>query len=230
MANISVVVSNYNAGKEGILKALMDSWCMQSVEATEYIVVDHNSSDNSVDVAMSYADRLPIRVVRKNDKLGRAPLTIGYGVDRCIGDIVIIGHSDKIVRRDYIKVMTANLAGNEWRIPGECYVGYDDVDAVLNTNVDNRWDYAHSVRMQARHLKDGLHLRAAWTASFHKSNWNSGHLTDKREYGPDDAFYQSSLSNRGNVTRVEECLCIHLQHTRTCDKYYRHPTKTWRDK
>ena len=90
---ISVVIPCYNAA--AFLKEAIDSALAQTRQADEIIVVDDASTDGSVEVALSYGDR--IRLLRSPNAKGTGHgATANRGVMASQGDYIAFLHADDI--------------------------------------------------------------------------------------------------------------------------------------
>ncbi|HRJ00685.1 MAG TPA: glycosyltransferase, partial [Hyphomonas sp.] len=78
---VSVVLPCYNGAST--LAAMLDSLVAQTFKGEwELLFVNNGSTDNSVEIAMSYADRLPVRVVQAY---------IGHGPQGTVGHSYLVG-------------------------------------------------------------------------------------------------------------------------------------------
>ena len=92
-STISVVIPCYNAA--AFLKEAIDSALAQTRQADEIIVVDDASTDGSVEVALSYGDR--IRLLRSPNAKGTGHgATANRGVMASRGDYIAFLHADDI--------------------------------------------------------------------------------------------------------------------------------------
>lgn len=81
--NISVVAANYNNGP--FLKDFFESWADSSHKPKEIIFVDDGSTDNSLEIASTFADILPeLRIVKLEKNTGFAnALNTGIQLAQC---------------------------------------------------------------------------------------------------------------------------------------------------
>ena len=100
MKTVSVVISNYNYAK--YLPEALDSVLGQSHPATEIIVVDDGSTDNSAEILNVYAQKHAVirPVFQKNGGQGRA---MNVGISQSTGDAVLFMDSDDTWYPDKIK-------------------------------------------------------------------------------------------------------------------------------
>ena len=89
---LSVIVPNYNHGR--FLSVCLDALLSQSISATEIIVIDDASTDDSMNVIQSYASRYPsIAMVRDSKNQG-----VVWGMN----------HGLRIARSDYVLFAAAD--------------------------------------------------------------------------------------------------------------------------
>ncbi|MFT4085942.1 MAG: glycosyltransferase family 2 protein [Gordonia sp. (in: high G+C Gram-positive bacteria)] len=81
---ISLVIPCFN--EEGMISACLDSVVAQTRQFDEVIVVDNNSRDRTVQIASSYSDRLPIRLLRESRQGVAFASQAGY--DAAAGDVI----------------------------------------------------------------------------------------------------------------------------------------------
>lgn len=91
---ISIVTPNYNHGH--YLSELIESCLLQSYPHWELIIVDDASTDNSLDVAYSYARKhANIRVLENRENMG-AIYSVNQGFKLSRGDYVVMRSADDI--------------------------------------------------------------------------------------------------------------------------------------
>ncbi|SRR5260221_2739940 len=95
LPGVSVVIPVFN--EEQYLPVCLDSLMAQKIKADEIIIVDNNSTDNSVKVAKKY----PVRIVREKQQ-GITP-TRNRGFNEAKYEIVARTDADTKVPKDWIK-------------------------------------------------------------------------------------------------------------------------------
>lgn len=102
MKTVSVVISNYNYAQ--YLPQTLDSVLAQSHPATQIIIVDDGSTDNSAQILKAYAQKHSIirLVFQENGGQGRA---MNAGISQSTGDVVLFMDSDDIWYPDKIKTV-----------------------------------------------------------------------------------------------------------------------------
>ena len=251
---ISVAVTSYNLAKEGILPAILEAWCRQTIQPDEYVIADAMSEDNTIDIVNQYKDRIPVRIEVQSSREGWCPYTTKYALDHTSGDVIIIDHAERLWRDDYIEVMTRDLQRGEWRTPacGFIYDGYKHadpfpyndgdncIDNILSAPFDQQWEKAkelsHAYVQPTTNIyweTYGGYTRPAWCAVFYRGQWEQriGVLpTDSESQFSNDEWYQRKIwTTEEAVHTIKQLMVIHLYHTRIEHNYWRHPTKTWRD-
>ncbi|MFN4224734.1 MAG: glycosyltransferase [Hyphomonas sp.] len=116
---VSVVLPCYNGAST--LAVMLDSLVAQSYRGEwELVFVNNGSTDNSVELAMSYAGRLPIRVVQAY--AGHGPRgTVGHsytvGFRAAKGDVILVCESDDECDPDWMKHMVKALETCDFAVP-----------------------------------------------------------------------------------------------------------------
>lgn len=104
----SIIIPVYNRPDE--VRELLESLCQQSVTDFEVIIVEDGSAVPCLDVANTYADRMPLNYyVKENGGPGPAR---NYGVERAQGEYVIILDSDVILPRGYLSAVDTALTAS----------------------------------------------------------------------------------------------------------------------
>ncbi|MBI3954938.1 glycosyltransferase [Candidatus Gottesmanbacteria bacterium] len=104
-STISVVIPAYNEEKN--ISVCLDSLVKQSTTRKfEVIVVNNNSSDNTVKIANEYNDKLNLRIIQENQKGRGAARRAGFSVAK--GSIILSTDTDASVPANWIeKIMSA---------------------------------------------------------------------------------------------------------------------------
>jgi len=120
---VSVVLPCYNGAST--LAAMLDSLVAQTFKGEwELLFVNNGSTDNSVEIAMSYADRLPVRVVQAY--IGHGPQgTVGHsylvGFRAAKGDLILVCESDDECDPDWMRSMVKALETCDFAVPALDY-------------------------------------------------------------------------------------------------------------
>jgi hypothetical protein len=101
LPSLSVVIPNYNHGAH--LARCLQSVLSQSLPASEIIVIDDCSTDNSRDIIEDLARRHPvIRFLRNHANQG-AIASFNRGIDQAVGDYLVMIAADDEVRPGYFE-------------------------------------------------------------------------------------------------------------------------------
>ncbi|MEP4889848.1 MAG: glycosyltransferase family 2 protein [Aliiglaciecola sp.] len=89
LPKISVVTAVYNGEKyvEHCIKSIVE----QTYSNIEYVFIDGGSSDNTLNIANKYADKIDILVSEPDNGISDA---MNKGIKACTGDYIIVIHSD----------------------------------------------------------------------------------------------------------------------------------------
>jgi len=131
MRKYSVVIPVYNRPNE--VKELLDSLVEQTYKNFEIIIVEDGSTETSYDVVKAYTDKLDIKYFFKdNSGPGNSR---NYGMQRTIGDYVILFDSDCLIPPQYFNELENAL--NKERLdafggPDNAHASFSDVQKAIN--------------------------------------------------------------------------------------------------
>ena len=110
---VSIIITNYNYGK--YLGKCIRSCINQSLDNNKYeiILVDDNSSDNSLNVAREYKKSFKNLILIKNNKNIGVSKSANKGLKISRGRYVVRVDADDYVNREFLKVLTLFLQENE---------------------------------------------------------------------------------------------------------------------
>lgn len=102
---VSIITVCYNS--ECTIKDTIESVAAQSYENIEYIVIDGNSSDGTMDILSQYEDVIDIMVSEQDRGLYDA---MNKGIDLATGDLIGILNSDDVLSSNYViqKIVNAS--------------------------------------------------------------------------------------------------------------------------
>ena len=95
LPSLSIVIPNYNHGRH--LPACIGSVMSQSVPATEVIVVDDGSTDNSLEILEELSRKYPTLRVYKNEKNSGIYPTVNRAIDLCTCECFLPLSADDMV-------------------------------------------------------------------------------------------------------------------------------------
>ena len=126
---ISIVIIAYNEKKE-IASCLMAMSKQTYREPFEVIVVDNASTDHTPEIAQSFAERLPLRVIREEHKGRGAARARGFGEAK--GEIILSTDGDTLSPPHWIEKMVKTLKENPAivAVTGPCKI--QDCDPLTN--------------------------------------------------------------------------------------------------
>lgn len=109
---VSVIVPNYN--HSSFLEKRLESIYNQTFKDFEVILLDDNSSDNSIDILQKYAHRHETRCIITNDKNSGSPfLQWKKGMEIAEGEYIWIAESDDWAESNFLKETVKVLEGNK---------------------------------------------------------------------------------------------------------------------
>ncbi|HPE47192.1 MAG TPA: glycosyltransferase family 2 protein [Hyphomonas sp.] len=129
---VSVILPCYNGAST--VGEQLDALARQTYKGElEVVFVNNGSSDNSVEIAESYSDRLPgLRVVNAGAGPGKPighvshSYTVGFGA--VTGDVIFLCESDDIVEDNWLEILVPELEHHDFVAPSIDYVMLNDED------------------------------------------------------------------------------------------------------
>lgn len=109
MTSIAIVIVTYNSAR--VLEGCLQSLLCEGVDITRVVVVDNNSKDDSVAIALAAADRLPIRSVQTGRNAGYAA-AVNAGVATLNDekyDAIWVMNPDTRLRPDTLRILAEAL-------------------------------------------------------------------------------------------------------------------------
>ncbi len=112
---IAIIIPAFN--EENLIALTLESLVNQTFKATQIVVVDDNSTDNTFDVAQSFVDRLPLSVIKNQSSAVNVPGAKVVNafkkglelVDLEQVDLICKFDSDLIFPENYLEVITARF-------------------------------------------------------------------------------------------------------------------------
>ena len=117
MKKVSVIIPVYNSSK--YLNECLDSVIKQTYKNIEIILVDDNSTDNSVDIIKSYDDKR-IKLIRSHSNLGAAE-SRNKGIKAATGDYICFIDSDDFWKLNKLEKQVRFMKNKEFIYAGYSY-------------------------------------------------------------------------------------------------------------
>ncbi len=109
--NLTIVIPNYNGGK--YLHACIDSILQQIDYFEELIIIDNNSSDNSIDIIQSYAQNYPEIKIIQNDTNRGFSKAVNQGIRETNSPYILLLNNDIELEKDFIKTLLSCIQRDE---------------------------------------------------------------------------------------------------------------------
>lgn len=104
MFTISVAIAAYNG--EEFISAQLDSILNQTVEVTEIVICDDNSTDKTWDIVQSYREKYPeLFKIFRNDKNSGCSGNFEKALFCCSGDIIFLADQDDVWQKNKVEKM-----------------------------------------------------------------------------------------------------------------------------
>ena len=101
MAKVSVIITSYNYEK--YIRETINSVLNQTINDWELIIIDDNSTDNSIDIIMEFANKdTRIQVIRNCENLGLKE-SIKTALLAATGKWIAFLESDDLWEKDYLE-------------------------------------------------------------------------------------------------------------------------------
>lgn len=145
---ISIIVPTYNESSIVLLKLLNIARLKYPTNLTEIILVDSNSSDNTVEIAKQFIREKPqinMKILVEKERRGKS-YALNYALSHCKGEVVIVSDVDCFLPSDILEKAVPFLAD-----PDVGAVGGPKI--ILNSNAT--W----ITRMEQDYLKSANTLR-----------------------------------------------------------------------
>jgi glycosyltransferase len=141
---VSIITAVYN-NHSMVAKAVESVLAQKNIEI-EYIVIDGQSTDGTLEIIESYRDKIDILVSGRDGGIYQA---LNKGLSLATGDYVGFLHSDDFFANDHVlEKLFKNITGEEAAV-------YGDLDYVLKNNVHKVVRHWKSMRFTPKLLKMG---------------------------------------------------------------------------
>lgn len=168
---IAIIIPAHN--EEQLLKLTLDSLSQQSLLATQIVVVDDNSTDQTFKIASSYATSLPITVVKNTSSAENIPGSkvinaFHFGlshIDLKDYDIICKYDADLIFPDKYLEGIAAHFYKSKiiGMVAGHCTVHKNGIWKIENqNNPDHIRGALKAYRVSCFHQIGGLKASIGW--------------------------------------------------------------------
>ena len=99
---ISIIILNYNG--KSLLKGCLDSVLVQSFNDFEILLVDNNSTDDSIDFVKKHYSDQRIKIIQSDKNLGFADGN-NLGLKNASGEYIVLLNNDTVVDKDWLKYL-----------------------------------------------------------------------------------------------------------------------------
>ena len=192
MPRISVVIPAYN--EEMNIGHCLSSLCAQNTtDEFEVIVVDNNSTDNTVQIAESFCDRLQIRIISEKKQGRGAARKCGW--DAATGDIVFSTDADATVPANWISSFVSMLDTYPECIGVYGSVCINDCGPIRNTV----FNVFHPLFLRSYRMLFRNHLLCGFSFALKKHAYEKAGGFDPENNGQEDVDLSKRLKNVGAV-------------------------------
>lgn len=139
MKKVSVIIPVYNSSK--YIKECLDSVIKQTYKNLEIIIVDDNSTDNSIEIIKSYNDKR-IKIIESKENVGAAE-SRNKGIDAATGDYLCFIDSDDFWKLNKIEKQVRFINNKEFIYAGYSYYKKGRTHSV---KVPKQIDYNESLK------------------------------------------------------------------------------------
>lgn len=110
----SIIIPTLN--EEKLLPRLLEALKKQTYKNFEVILVDANSTDNTIEIAKKYSKNMPLHIVSTSEK--NISHSRNLGAESAKGDFIFFIDADNYIPHDYLKKVTVTLnRGIEMIVP-----------------------------------------------------------------------------------------------------------------
>ena len=156
-SSVSVIIPNYNY--ERFMPQRIYSILDQTEKIGEIIILDDNSTDNSVEIAEQIQAKIgkyvPIRLI--NNKVNKGTFSQWeLGFNEAKYEYIWIAEADEYSDRNFLEGALKPVSANDDVIISYVNTGYVDSNGLLLGNVKNDIDYQKSGHWNSSYVNDGI--------------------------------------------------------------------------
>ena len=127
---ISIAIATYNGEK--YLAEQLDSILQQTYPASEIIIIDDCSSDNTVDILQKYANQYPQIKLHQNEANLGACLSFAKAIRLCNGDYIALADQDDVWLPKKLTTLLDNI-GDSLLIHSDAFIVDENLNILANT-------------------------------------------------------------------------------------------------
>lgn len=143
---VSIITVVYNGEK--FIKKSIESVLNQTYKNIEYIIIDGQSKDQTLNIVKSYKDNIDLIISEPDDGLYDA---MNKGIRHATGDIIGMINSD-----DYYNSSTVELIVSQYKIYGNSYIYHGDM-YIIDEN-DKIVEELNSIPLSKYFMKNGCSI------------------------------------------------------------------------
>jgi glycosyltransferase involved in cell wall biosynthesis len=196
LLKISVITPNYNYAK--YIGQTIESVVSQDYDNIEHIIVDDGSTDNSIEIIMSFKEKYPDKIkLIKQENMGQT-IAINVGLKAATGDIICWINSDDYYNKNVFSMIIDcfNRDTSIDAVFGDIGI-VDEENKIIRINKYLKFDYASGVF-------NGFGKIISSNAIFWKKKLTQqvGHLNENFIYAMDSEYWSRLLLKR-NVKKIK---------------------------
>lgn len=228
---VSVIIPTYNS--EEYLKECLDSLINQTFKDFEIIIVDNNSTDNTINKVKEYKNKYSNISLVRLDKNLKQGIARNIGVQNAIGEYIMFVDSDDKVKSDFIEKMYNKISSDEADITICKWAPFDNKTGKINYN----HGYANFHRLPEEFRNKGFKWSDIKEELFSQSNVPWDKIYKKKflikkcvefpggMFFEDNVFSFDALMKADKITVLDECLIFYRTNreqavTARCDETF----------
>lgn len=171
--NISVIIPNFNGGKllQNNLPKVLESFQGYDKGKIEIIVVDDDSTDNSIKVLEEIKESIASLVVLKNKKNLGFSSTVNIGVKESEGEIILLLNTDVVPEKGFLNSLLEHFEDKDIFAVGCMDKSVEGGKITLRGRGVGKWQRGFLMHSRGDINKAGTLWVSAGSAAFRKSIW-----------------------------------------------------------
>lgn len=204
---VSIIIPAFN--RAHLIRETLDSVIIQTHQNWECIIVDDGSTDDTLNVLKEYAekDKRFAYYQRGNDRLKGANACRNIGLDKAVGDYVILFDSDDLMTENHIEAKLKPLKNGEYdySIAKTKFFNVDDDRLERYYRFDQYKLSAHNYIVQNINW-------LTYDACIKKNLAKSVRFNEKLQSGQEYNYFSKMVLKSINGVFIEEYLTLRRQH------------------